>query len=107
MKNFTTSLSENKKIIKSLLPSEDVLSFAFQTSDQVDACLFYADGMVNKELLGELTIRPISAAQLKNEGGRVALNEKTVQFNTRFPEWKVLDNTEQIISEILDGNTLL
>ena len=69
-----TQLNVRLKKIKYSLPSEDVLVFSFSSMDEVDCALIYADGMVNKQLLGELVARPISAVRLENEGGRVAMN---------------------------------
>ena len=107
METIKTDLSKNKQTIKKLLPSEDILSFDFQTLDKVDACLFYADGMVNKELLGSLTLRPISSSFFQNQGGRVETNSKNVQNHLLFPECKKVEDTAQILQEILDGNTAL
>ncbi len=107
---FCKRLKENCENLKTLLPSEDILSYAFQTADGVNCALFYADGMVNKELLGALIARPLSFLELKereNEGGRYALNEEKVQKTVRFPELKQVQVFSQAIEEILDGNTLL
>ena len=105
--SFDKSLQKNTEILKRLLPSEDILSYAFATADGVDCTLFYADGMVNKELLGALVARPLSFLELKNEGGRYASNEKSVEKTVRFPELKTADTFEDAVKEILDGNTLL
>ena len=90
------------------------MSYDFTTEDGVSCALFYADGMVNKELLGALVVRPLSALELKKEaekskkdGGRVALSEKSVQQNTRFPELKTAETLDDAALEILDGNTLM
>ncbi len=107
MNTLSLSLIENKKTFKKRLPSQDILTYDFTTSDKVNACLIFADGMVNKELLGSLVARPLSALELKNAGGRVETKEKTVQINTRFPELKTEENIEKLCDEILDGNTLL
>ena len=122
MNTLQNSLTENKKTLKQLLPSEDILSYDFQTADGVDCTLFYADGMVNKELLGALVARPLSTLELKKtaeksggkgkkEGSKVATKEKYQQSlvleTTRFPELKTIDDLQQILKEILDGNTLL
>ena len=101
--------------LKKQLPSEDILSYAFQTADEITCALLYADGMVNKQLLGDLVARPLSSLTLgsenKNEGGRYALNkEKAVEIIEKaalFPELKQVEKTEDIQKEILDGNTLL
>ncbi len=100
---LSPDLQENKKLIKKLLPSEDILSYAFQTADKIDCVLFYADGTVNKELLGALIARPLSALDLKN-----AQDSQTALLTTaRFPELKTTQKVEDMLKEILDGNTLL
>ena len=92
MNTFQNDLQENLQTLKKRLPSEDILTFLFQTKDGVDCALVYADGMVNKELLGGLVARPFSASELqeklKKGGGKVALSEQTVQKTALFPEWK-------------------
>ena len=100
---LTPDLQENRKLIKKLLPSEDILSYAFQTADKVNCVLFYADGTVNKELLGALIARPLSALDLKSaqEG------ENALLTTARFPELKTTEKVEDMLKEILDGNTLL
>lgn len=98
-----------------MLPSEDILSYDFKTADGVDCALFYADGMVNKELLGSLVARPLSTldfqnlleANKKKQGGRVETKQNLVLTTARFPELKTLEAIEDILKEILDGNTLL
>ena len=108
--SFDKSLQKNTDAIKRLLPSEDILSYAFTTADGVNCTLFYADGMVNKELLGALVARPLSFLTLKkqaNKGGRYALNEDEIEKTVRFPELKTVTLFSDSIKEILDGNTLL
>lgn len=100
---LSSTLNKNENLIKTLLPSEDVLSYRFQTSDKVNCTLFYADGMVNKELLGELVARPISALDLK----KVQNGETLISNTARFPELKIIEQVPDILKEVLDGNTLL
>ena len=77
------SLRENLETLKKLLPSEDILTYTFQTADGIDCAICYADGMVNKELLGDLIARPLSRLNLyenlQNNGGRYALNNNSTQ----------------------------
>ena len=51
----------NLQTVKKALPAEDVLTYAFSTENGIHCALVYADGMVNKQLLGELVARPLSA----------------------------------------------
>ena len=101
--------------IKKRLPSEDVLSYAFETADKTACAIVYADGIVNKELLGELVARPLSNLNLgqelsdksKNEGGRYALKSEIIQKSTLFPEINEEAKLENVCKEVLDGNALL
>ena len=101
--------------IKKRLPSEDVLSYAFETADKTACAIVYADGIVNKELLGELVARPLSNLNLgqetseksKNEGGRYALKLEIIQKSALFPEIKEEPKLENTCKEVLDGNALL
>lgn len=84
-----------------------MLSHEFSSEDGVRCALFYADGTVNKELLGTLVILPISNSKIdennKNEGGRVGFIERIL----RFPELKQAKTFLEISEEVLDGNALL
>lgn len=109
-----TDLRKNVQTIKKQLPSEDILTYLFQTEDKVNCALIYADGMVNKELLGELIARPLSALLLKEtdetkENGHTmeASKEEKIEKTARFPELKKTENVSDMLNEILDGNTLL
>ncbi len=93
--------------MKTLLPSEDILTYDFTTADGTACCIFYADGVVNKQLLGDLVARPLARISFKKEGGKVALNEKDLQETLLFPELKRAENFEDAVKEILDGNSLL
>ena len=50
--------------MKKLLPSEDIFHYVFETADKVTCALVYADGLVNKQLLGDLIARPLSKLNL-------------------------------------------
>lgn len=122
-KNVQSNLDSFKKA----LPSEDILTFRFTTADGRFCALIYADGMVNKQLLGELVATPLGRVSLQekeeqnlqNEGGRYALKcdsaEKTcpekevkiIENTLRFPEIKQEKTLFGCVDEILDGNTLL
>ncbi len=107
MNTLSSSLQKNLQTLKKLLPSEDILTYEFQTQDNVSCALVYADGMVNKELLGALVAKPLSQLVLKKDGGKDKTNEEKVQTTARFPELKTAETIEDILKEILDGNTLL
>ena len=115
MNTLSNSLQKNLTEIKKRLPSEDVLSYTFETADKTACAIVYADGIVNKELLGELVARPLSNLSLgqemsekgKNEGGRYALKLEIIQKSALFPEIKEEPKLENACKEILDGNALL
>ena len=87
MNTLLCSLDKNLNALKKILPSEDILTYAFQTADNINCALVYADGMVNKDLLGDLVARPLSklilAEKTQNEGGRYALNDKSGENSTK------------------------
>ncbi len=89
------------------MPSEDILTYEFTTGDGVPCAVLYADGIVNKELLGELVAKPLCKLSTQNEGGRASLNEELIQKNLLFPELKTAKKYEDAAKEILDGNSLL
>ena len=115
MNTLSNSLQKNLTEIKKRLPSEDVLSYTFETADKTACAIVYADGIVNKELLGELVARPLSNLSLgqetseksKNEGGRYALKLEIIQKSALFPEIKEEPKLENVCKEVLDGNALL
>ena len=93
--------------MKKLLPSEDILSYEFKTQDGIACAILYADGIVNKQLLGDLIARPLSRLSLKNEGGMYENTLQFIQKTVLFPEVKEMNKTEDLCKEVLDGNALL
>jgi len=63
---LTDKLQKNLQTLKKALPAEDILSYAFTTADGTACALLYADGMVNKQLLGDLIARPLSKLSLRS-----------------------------------------
>lgn len=126
MKNLYESLQNNLTELKKRLPSEDILTYEFETQDKTACAIIYADGIVNKQLLGELVARPLShldfGSKNENDGGRVALksqksdNDKEqapskkaeiIEKSALFPELKTKTSFNEVEQEILDGNSLL
>ncbi len=93
--------------MKKLLPSEDILSYEFETENGTPCAIIYADGIVNKELLGDLIARPLSKLVLEKGKGEIALNEEIIQKNALFPELKTAEKFEDAVKEVLDGNSAL
>lgn len=126
MKTLSKSLRNNLKELKTLLPSEDILSHAFETQNQIACAVVYADGIVDKQLLGDLVERPLSKLNLseksQNDGGRYAMKSKKtdeiayaetsedakiVKITALFPDLSAVHAFEDAAREILDGNALL
>lgn len=123
MNTLCCTLQKNLSALKKALPSEDILTYSFQTEDKTHCAIVYADGIVNKQLLGDLIARPLSAlslrdsaqakttSKIKNDGGMSALNrekvEEAIKKATLFPELKQAETIEDACKEILDGNSLL
>jgi spore germination protein KA len=104
---FSTNLSKNLSTLKKLLPSEDILTYSFTTKDGVSCAVVYADGVVNKALLGDLIARPLARLSVKKDGGRYALNKELIEESLLFPELKSTQTFDDAAKEILDGNSLL
>lgn len=114
---FATDLKTNLSSLKELLPAEDILTYSFQTLDGVACAILYADGMVNKQLLGELIAKPLSELNLigtleknsQNDGGRYEMNEvkDLISDSLLFPEIKDAKTLSNTVKEILDGNSAL
>ena len=120
---LNTALQENLTLIKHLLPSEDILQYAFSTANNVNCAIIYADGMVNKQLLGDLVARPFSHLTIKitkennttaQETAKTPKTHEThekisqqIQQALLFPELKDETDVEKLLKEILDGNSLL
>ena len=126
MKKLYSSLQDNLTELKKQLPSEDILTYSFETQDKTACAIIYADGIVNKQLLGELVARPLSQLNLSQEtqngGGRVEMKPKQsdnstpqqlpkkaeiIQKSTLFPELKIKFDFDSAVQEILDGNSFL
>ena len=123
MNTLSKDLQKNCAILKKNLPSEDILYYTFETENGVSCVIVYADGVVNKEILGDLVARPLSALTLPKNSQKddtmSALNTKNTQNTDEgdfvdlikktllFPELKVITSLQDAQKEILDGNSLL
>ena len=98
---FVSGVRKNAETMKTILPSEDVLVYTFTTGGNVSCAIVYADGMVNKQLLGDLAARPLT--MLKDSAPTV----ETIKRTILFPEIKIAATPAAAAREILDGNALL
>lgn len=102
MEGLSKRLQDNVKTMKKLLPAEDILVFPFSSAESKAAfALVYADGVVNKEFLGDLVVRPL----LKIATEKPSLQE--IEDNLLFPERKEETSPAALAKEVLDGNALL
>lgn len=100
MKKLGKKCKDNVKLIKSILTSEDILVFAFETADGAACAAVYADGMTDKALLGEQIARPLSAKEAPASAEDAA---KLLQA----PEIKTENDLTKLADEVLSGNTVL
>ena len=100
MKKITDSCEDNVKLIKSILTSQDILVFAFETKDGAPCAAVYADGMTDKALLGEQIARPLSQAEAPK-------TPKDAAKLLQAPEIKEEDDPDKLADEVLAGNTAL
>ena len=98
---FSAVLKENERIMKKILPSDDILIYSFESGGGVPCAVIYADGMVNKQLLGDLAARPLSFVKSRT------LTTEEVKKAVLFPELKIAGTPADAAREILDGNSLL
>ncbi len=84
--------------MKKILPSEDILVYEFETADGKSVACAYADGVADKNQIGELIIKPLRAAEMGNGGAKGLLANPDVK------ECKTLDEGAEAVS---DGNALL
>lgn len=85
------------------------MTYAFKTADGAACAALYADGMINKQLLGELVVRPLERTNLQEIGFDGAKQEKVNALKSIlcFPEIKPAEGEEDAAMQILDGNALL
>lgn len=100
MKKITDSCEDNVKLLKSILTSQDILVFAFETKDGAHCAAVYADGMTDKALLGEQIARPLSQAEAPK-------TPKDAAKLLQAPEIKEEDDPDKLADEVLSGNTAL
>jgi len=94
------SLEENIKAVKSVLKSEDVLVFEFLSDGGKKFAAIYADGIADKQLLGELVVKPLRVVKKDD-------NIDTVKKFLASPEVKDGKEIQEAIKEISDGNAAL
>ena len=94
------TLEKNIKSVKDKLSSEDILVFEFASLSGKKFAVIYADGIADKELLGQLVVKPLRDAE-KDE------DLEGVKKRLASPDIKDGEKTEDAIKEVSDGNVVL
>lgn len=100
VKKLGAKPEENISAVKAVLAAEDVLVYRFKTGDGRACAAVYADGITDKELLGELVAKPLSLAKAPK-------SREEAKKLLYFPELKDADDAESACNEILAGNPAL
>lgn len=100
MNKLNANLQKNVRAVKNILSAEDILVFHFETTDGAACAAIYADGICDKDLLGEQVIRPLSSSERGDSIDEVAKKLTS-------PEVKKEKSIQAIADEVLSGNTAL
>lgn len=95
-----TTLEKNIKGVKDVLTSQDIIVFEFESLKGKKFAAIYADGLADKQLLGELVIKPLREVE------RDATLED-VKKTLASPEVKDGKKIKDAINEVSDGNAVL
>lgn len=82
------------------MPSEDILVFEFESAAGKKFAVIYADGIVDKNMIGELVVKPLRAAK-----GDVTAAE--VKKLLASPDVKDGKDLKDAVKNISDGNAVL
>lgn len=93
-------LQSRIKAIKQKLPSQDILVFEFNSLHGKKFALIYADGIVDKNMMGELIVKPLRAVK-ESDGA------EEIKLLLASPELKEEEKDTQAIKAISDGNAAL
>ena len=94
------TLEKNIKSVKDVLTSQDIIVFEFDSLGGKKFAAIYADGLADKQLLGELVVKPLRDVE----------KDASAQEVKRFlasPEVKDCVKIPDAIKEISDGNAVL
>lgn len=94
------TLEKNIKSVKDVLKSEDILVFEFKSDSGKKFAAIFADGIVNKELIGELVVKPLRDA-------KADADFEDVKLLLASPELKEGNKIKDAIKEILNGNAVV
>lgn len=94
------TLEKNIKSVKDVLTSQDIIVFEFVSQSNKRFAVLYADGLADKQLLGELVIKPLKTA-------REDCSLEEAKRILASPEVKDGKKIKDAINEISDGNVVL
>ena len=94
------TLEKNIKSVKDKLSSEDIIVFEFNSLSGKKFAAIYADGIADKQLLGELVAKPLRDARIED-------GLEDIKKRLASPEVKDGGKIEDAIKEISDGNAVL
>lgn len=94
------TLEKQIDAVKSVLKSEDILVFEFASDDGKKFAAVYADGLIDKNQLGELVIKPLGAVK-KNA------KFKDIKLFLASPELKEGKKVADAVKEISAGNAVV
>lgn len=86
--------------VKSYLTSEDILVFEFDSLDGKKFACIYADGIVDKSLLGELVVKPLRDVKREDDA-------QAVKKLLAIPELKDGEDLQTCIKSISNGDAAL
>ncbi|MDE6104155.1 MAG: spore germination protein, partial [Clostridia bacterium] len=94
------TLEKNIKGVKDVLTSQDIIVFEFNSLSGKKFAAIYADGLADKQLLGELVVKPLRDAKedIKLDDVKLLLASPEVKDGTKIKD---------AIKEVSDGNAVL
>ncbi len=93
---ITENLAENINVIQKSLTSDDIIFLKIKAGER-DGVLIFVKDITDKELLGELILRPLKSVEGMPD-------ENAVSEIFLSPEKHVIDDTDKLIEEVLGGN---
>lgn len=94
------SVKQRISAVKKILPSEDILVFEFDSAAGKKFAVIYADGIVDKNMIGELIIKPLRHAE------KDATAEEVKKL-LASPDVKDGKDLKDAVKNISDGNAVL
>lgn len=102
------SLQKNMEMLTAIFGQDTTIKvrpFQNQINPEVKCCLFFVDGMVNNVLVNEHIIEPVMLNKRLCRSPRILTDLKEQVLFTN--DILVLQNVDQLLSELLSGNSIL